>query len=183
MEIPPGHRILVCSGQLTDHYAELQRSLTQLRLAEQVQFLGFVPEPEVAGLYADARLLVMPTRFEAGSFPVWEAFAAGVPVVCSTVTSLPEQVGDAGLLVDPLDAAAMAAAIRRLWEDDGLRADLVQRGRRRLSELSWTQTARRMRAVYREVAGHADDGPGPSGRWRGHGCDRSRPAARDRGRP
>ena len=75
--------------------------------------------------------LVFPSRFEGWGLPVCEAFDAGLPVASSTATGLPDVVGDAGLLFDPDDVAEMARQLHRLWTDEGLRADLRERGRRR----------------------------------------------------
>jgi glycosyltransferase involved in cell wall biosynthesis len=74
-------------------------------------------------------------------------------VASSQATALPDQVADAGLLFDPLDTAAIGAAIERLMTDDALCDDLRARGRRRLDDFDWTRTAKGYRAVYRRVAG------------------------------
>ena len=83
--------------------------------------------------------------------PVCEAFSAGLPVACSTATSLPDLAGDAAILFDPEDAAAIADAVLRLWTDAELRADLVERGRERSELFSFDRTARLFRAHYRRV--------------------------------
>jgi len=75
-----------------------------------------------------AAAVLVPTKFESLSLPVWEAFAAGTPVACSRINSLPEQVDGAGLLFDPDNPREIASAVRRLWEDETLRADLVRKG-------------------------------------------------------
>lgn len=147
VEIP-----LVASGRLTPFHAEIAAHARRLGL-EQVRFVGFVAPEELRALYALARCVVVPTLFEAGSFPLWEAFDSGVPAACSTVTSLPRQAGEAALLFDPEDARAMADAIRRLWDDEALRAELVARGRARLAHFTWDRTARLFRASYRRIAG------------------------------
>jgi len=105
-------------------------------------------------LYFARRLLfVIPTLFEAASFPLWEAFQAGVPAACSNVTSLPEQAGDAALVFDPRDERAIAAAIEQLWTDHELRLVLAIRGRQRVAAFTWERTARTFRALYRQCAG------------------------------
>ena len=96
---------------------------------------------------------MIPTKFEAVSFPLWEAFLAGVPAACSNVTSLPEQAQDAALQFDPDEVEQMAELLRRLWTDADLRAELSERGRRQVAELSWARTARLFRAHYRRLAG------------------------------
>jgi glycosyltransferase involved in cell wall biosynthesis len=115
--------------------------------------LGYLPQAEIEALTAAAVAMVVPTLFEAASFPVWEAFRLGTPVACSDVTSLPRQVGTCGLLFDPQRAEAIADAIGALWEDPLRREQLVQLGRARVAEFSWERTARQFLALYHLVGG------------------------------
>ena len=87
--------------------------------------MGFVSPLELQCLWRSARMAVLPTLFEAASFPLWEAFEAGVPAACSNVTSLPAQAGDAAILFDPTSVPAIADAIERLWTDAALRRSLI----------------------------------------------------------
>jgi glycosyltransferase involved in cell wall biosynthesis len=77
--------------------------------------------------------------------------ASGTPVITSNVSSLPEVVGDAALMIDPYDPGAIAAAMRRVLEDSSLRADLRMRGLARAREFSWERSIRRVREIYAEV--------------------------------
>lgn len=140
---------LVCTGTLTDHADTLQRRAHELRLGGQARWLGRVNDRALASLYRAARLVVVPSLFEAASFPVMEAFDQGVPVACSRVTSLPEQAGDAAVLFDPEDARDIARAILALWRNEALRQSMVDRGRRRAAEYSWNATARGYVELYR----------------------------------
>ncbi len=144
---------LVCSGRRNEHYATIRRTADRLGLRDSVHFCDFVTPVELQCLYKLSEAVVIPSKFEAASGPAWEAFLAGTPVACSAVTSLPEQVGDAALLFDPESPREMADAILRLWTDPGLRATLVERGRVRVSSLSWERTARHFRALYRQISG------------------------------
>jgi len=144
---------LVSCGRQNEYFLRIKERIREFRLNDQVIFLGYIESNELYGLYQLSRAVVIPTFFEAASFPMWEAFHAGVPVSCSNVTSLPEQAGDAALLFDPHNPDEMAEAIRRLWTDESLRAQLVDRGHARLSRLSWNRTARIFRAHYRNIAG------------------------------
>lgn len=151
---------LVTCGRQTEHQAAIERAAVEAGVVDQCRFLGFVDPPTLQALYERCAAVVVPTLFEAASFPVWEAFRAGRPVACSTVTSLPDQVGDAGLLFDPRDPAAIADAVHRLWTDAALVDRLVAAGARRLAAFSWDATARLFRAHYRRIAGRglsADD--------------------------
>jgi len=143
---------LICSGKKTDHYEKIRARLSQLGMDRQVQFLGYVSDVEIRGLYELCTAVVVPTKFESVSFPVWEALEAGKAVACSNTTSLPAQVGDAGLIFDPDDPASIAAAVKSLWGDAGLRTRLGEAGRARFASFSLDHTARRIRALYRKVA-------------------------------
>jgi glycosyltransferase involved in cell wall biosynthesis len=83
--------------------------------------------------------------------PPLEAMACGTPVLTSEVSSLPEVVGDAALLIDPMNAGAIADAMARVLGDDGLRRDLIRRGHERVKAFSWERSVRRTHAVYAEV--------------------------------
>jgi glycosyltransferase involved in cell wall biosynthesis len=144
---------LVCPGRQNDHYRQIARRIDELRLEEQVSFPGFVSPLELRGLYDLALALVFPSRFEGWGLPVCEAFSAGLPVASSSATSLPDLVGDAGLLFDPDDTEQIAEAVLGLWTDSELRAALADRGRERGQQFNFDRTARLFRAHYRRVGG------------------------------
>ncbi|MNL41399.1 D-inositol-3-phosphate glycosyltransferase [compost metagenome] len=96
-------------------------------------------------------MLVMPTLFESVSIPVYEAFALEVPVVASNVTALPEQIGDAGLLFDPLDPDALAAAIAQVLRDEGLSRALAAKGVVRIRGFDPSAYAMRLTQVVAEL--------------------------------
>lgn len=148
---------LVCSGHRNRYHDRLQARAAALGIADQIHFPGFVTAAELQCLYARCEAVVIPSLFEAASFPLWEAFLAGAPAACSNVTSLPAQAGDAALVFDPRDVRAIATAVARLWTDPRLRADLVQRGRANVARFSWGHTARMFRAHYRRIAGRRLD--------------------------
>jgi len=122
-------------------------------LRARVRFLGFVPDAALPGLYRGASMLVFPSRGEGFGLPPLEAMACGTPVVAGRAGSIPEVVGDAALLVDPGDPAAIAAAMRRLDGDHGLRARLVAKGLARAAALRWPACAEATMAVYRAALG------------------------------
>jgi glycosyltransferase involved in cell wall biosynthesis len=110
-----------------------------------------VPDDTLAVLYRLAKVFVFPSLYEGFGLPPLEAMAAGVPVVTSNVSSLPEVVGDAALLIDPLDASAIADAMARVLRDPELSADLVRRGLERVKAFSWERSVARTRQVYTDV--------------------------------
>jgi alpha-1,3-rhamnosyl/mannosyltransferase len=113
---------------------------------------GWVSDEELVGLYSGARCLVFPSLYEGYGLPPLEAMACGCPVVSSDRCGLPEVVGDAGVLVDPLDPEAIGAAIRALVDDEARRTELGERALARAAGLTWEHVAQRTVAVYREVA-------------------------------
>ena len=151
------HVKVVCTGERNDHYATILRAARDAAVDDDVSFVGFLPPNELACLYLMADGLVFPSIFEGWGMPVVEAFRAGLPVACSNVTSMPDLVGDAALVFDPFDVAAIADSIRRLWTDEGLRSRLGERGRHRSTSFSWPTTALTLRAHYRRVAGRSLD--------------------------
>lgn len=144
---------LVCSGGLTEHHARLREEIRRLRLEDHVRFVGYVEPVELRALYHLCRAVVVPSLFEAASYPVWEAFQAGAPVACSAVTSLPEQAGSGALLFDPHSSESIASAIRRIWLDEPLRLELARHGTENVARFTWERTARTFQAHYHRL-GH-----------------------------
>jgi glycosyltransferase involved in cell wall biosynthesis len=110
-------------------------------LPPNVRLLGYVEETLLPSLYAGAEFFCYPSLYEGFGMPPLEAMAAGVAVLTSDCTALPEAVGDAALLVDPMDVDSIADGITRLISDRALRADLVRRGALRTSAFTWDDTA------------------------------------------
>ena len=109
--------------------------------------LGYVAEDHLAGLYAGARAVVVPSLYEGFGLPCLEAMASGAPVVASSATALPETCGGAALLVDPGDTGGFADALTGLLEDEGLHAERRAAGLQRASGFSWDRTARELDAA------------------------------------
>jgi glycosyltransferase involved in cell wall biosynthesis len=110
---------------------------------------GWVDDEELVRLYGSAAVFLFPSLAEGFGLPVLEAMACGAPVVSSDRPSLPEVVGDDGLMADPSDPAALAAAISRVLEDDALAASLRDRGLARAARFTWAETAARTVSAYR----------------------------------
>ena len=143
-------RPLVIVGTGSPGYeASLRELARETGVAEHVRFLGHVPQAQMMGVYARAAVVVYPSLEECFGLPALEAMAAGVPLVASDNSSLPEVVGDAGLLVGPRDAGAFADAIAHILEDDVFRDDLIARGRARARGFTWERTARATADAYR----------------------------------
>jgi glycosyltransferase involved in cell wall biosynthesis len=148
---PLEHVKLLIIGDEISKYATLRRAVHQHKLHKHVRFFGFVPDETLAALYRLARVFVFPSLYEGFGLPPLEAMASGTPVVTSNVSSLPEVVGDAALLIDPYEPESIADAMRRVLTDERLREDLRARGLARAREFSWERSVRRVREIYEEV--------------------------------
>ena len=143
---------LVCTGQEDSYAGTIREAIDRLQVGRQVHLLGRIPHSDLAALYGLAHCVVFPSLFEGWGLPVFEAFASGVPVACSTATSLPEQTRGAAMLFDPLDIVDIAEAVAEVWENRSVRQRLESAGRDRVRTLTWRRTAIAYRALYREVA-------------------------------
>lgn len=142
---------LVCSGHLTPFYtSDILPVVQQLGLAEQVHFVGVVAEAQLYALYRSALGVVVPTLYEAGSFPLMESILLGVPVVCSRVTSLPETIDNAAFTFDPAVAADIARAVAQLWTSAPFRADSRQNSLRVSRNLRETHALEKFLALYQD---------------------------------
>lgn len=142
---------LVIAGRKGWLYGEIFAKVKALGLSGQVVLTGYVAGADLPALLSGARLFAFPSLYEGFGFPVVGAMSCGVPVVCSDGSSLPEVAGDAALLVDPLDTAALAAAMARLLTGESLRVDLIARGYRQAQQFSWERAARQMMDVIEEI--------------------------------
>lgn len=131
----------------------VQERIARPDLAGKVKLLGAAPDDDLPLLYGAALALCYPSLYEGFGLPPLEAMACGTPVVASGTTSVPEVVGDAGVLVDPQNVESIADGMVRVVEDDTLREELSRRGLERAQAFSWTQCAQTHLALYRELVG------------------------------
>jgi glycosyltransferase involved in cell wall biosynthesis len=129
---------------------------------ERIVRPGYVNERDKLALLSGATVLAYPSLYEGFGFPVLEGFAAGVPVLTSNVSSLPEVAGEAAVLVDPTDVDAIAAGLSEMIADEDLRAVLSAAGVARASRFTWEATARATAAVLRDAVAVSTPGDGPS---------------------
>jgi len=147
---PAGLKLVVVGDEVSK-YPSLRQMVHRHKLDKHVRFLGFQPQETLASFYRLADAFVFPSLYEGFGLPPLEAMACGTPVVTSNVSSLPEVAGDAALLVDPYDVDAIADGIRRVLDDGALRRALIERGRARVSQFSWSDAVARIQEVYRDV--------------------------------
>lgn len=144
---------LLVSGSEVSQYATLRRAVHRHNLHKHVRFLGYQTTGTLAALYRLADVFVFPSLYEGFGLSPLEAIASGTPVVASNVSSLPEVLGDAAVLIDPLEAESIADGITRVLEDGALRADLRRRGLARAGCFSWEQSVKQVRRIYGEIEG------------------------------
>lgn len=150
-EMPDIRLLKVGSAEYLPQAEVLKKEIEQLGLAEDVLFFEHVSDKDLALFYNAASLFAFPSLYEGFGLPPLEAMACGTPVVASFAASIPEVVGDAAVLVDPVNIDAITNAMRSILNDDELAADLRQRGLARAAEFSWERTARETIAVYEQV--------------------------------
>lgn len=134
-------------------YTPFFRRLEQLAVRDSVRQLGYVPSEDLPGLYSGATVATVPSFYEGFGLPVLEAMACGTPVVSSSASCLPEFGGDAALYVSPTEVEALASAIRKVWTDCDLQAEMRHQGLQQAARFSWEQAAEQTLEVYRSVAG------------------------------
>jgi alpha-1,3-rhamnosyl/mannosyltransferase len=148
----PGAR-LVIAGHWDERFPEARRLSQELGLQDSVRFAGPIADADLPAVYSGAALFVFPSFYEGFGLPVLEAMACGAPVVCSNTSSLPEVAGDAALLVDPGDHAALAEAIGAVLADAHVAEAMRRRGVSQAARFTWEATALATEAAYSRVAG------------------------------
>ena len=144
---------LVLAGHLPKGSNDLTKALddVNIRVREDIIFVGYVPDSVLLSLYSYAEAFVFPSLYEGFGIPILEAFSCGTPVVCSKMAAIPEVAGDASLYFDPHNIEEIADAILKVLIDGSLRNELIERGKSRLELFSWEKTAEQTLAVYKKV--------------------------------
>jgi glycosyltransferase involved in cell wall biosynthesis len=146
--LPQIKHVLVIGGGRGWQYEAIFAMVEQFELADRVWFPGFIPDEELPLWHNAADVFVFPSLYEGFGLPPLEAMACGTPVIASDSSSLPEVVGDSGLLIDVADVAALQSAITQLLHDQVSAASLAARGLARARQFSWRETARQTAAIY-----------------------------------
>jgi glycosyltransferase involved in cell wall biosynthesis len=149
----PGALVLVGGGPALGYERAVRRLVADLGLADRVRFTGSVTHDELVTSYRDADVFVSLSEHEGFCVPVVEAMQAGVPVVALAAAAVPETVGDAALLVPGTRPLDVAAAVERVLADDGLRAELVRRGRARAASFALARSSERFLDALRPLLG------------------------------
>ena len=144
-------RLLVVGIQ-DDALARFRADADRLGIGDRASINGFAAEGDIAALLSGAAVLCFPSRSEGFGLPILDAFLCGTPVLTANRTSLPEVVGDAGVLVDPDSTEAIADGLARMLESETLRAELSARGFARLAGYTWDRVARQTAEVFERAA-------------------------------
>jgi len=135
------HKLVLVGGRWNGAEV-IHARVAELGLSDLVVFPGFVPNEALPALYAAADAFAFPSLFEGFGIPVLEAMASGTPVCAANTSSIPEVIGDAGLLFDPLDVPAMTDCLSRLLRDQPLRQRLIAAGIERAAGFTWDAAAK-----------------------------------------
>jgi glycosyltransferase involved in cell wall biosynthesis len=150
-------RLIVIGDELSN-FPEVRHAVMRTRIQHWVRFLGFVPLETLRVFYESAVAFLFPSLHEGFGLPPLEAMSQGTPVVTSSVSALPEAVGNAAVLVNPENVFDIARGLRQVLLDDEFREELVRRGYKQVQRFSWDRSAQKVLQVYRRVTsqrGHA----------------------------
>jgi glycosyltransferase involved in cell wall biosynthesis len=142
---------LVIVGRFGWGVEQVFKLVEALAIQEKVHFSGYVPAEDLPIVYNLADVFVYPSLYEGFGLPPLEAMACGTPVITTAVSSLPEHVGEAGILIPPQDEEALFQALVDILQDPDLRGELSRKGPERAAQYSWNRTAQETLNVYRRV--------------------------------
>jgi len=155
----PDLKLIIIGDDLSGN-PDLRRTVVRSGVQNDVRFLGFVPIEVLRIFYDEAKVFVFPSLYEGFGLPPLEAMAHGTPVVTSNVSSLPEVVGNAAVLVNPENIFEIMRALHRVLTDKTLRDRMKERGYQQAMRFSWEISVRRVLDVYRQIACERRDAPG-----------------------
>ncbi len=140
--------LLVLAGGQGWRLGDIKEHIANLRLESSVRLTGYVSDTDLAQLYKQARFLAMPSLYEGFGFPIIEANAMGIPVLTSNRSSMPEVVGEAGVLVDPDDLQSICSGLERLATDKVLHQHLAKKAKSNASRFDWMESARQLEYIF-----------------------------------
>lgn len=141
----------VMIGHSSWRYDSVKMMIKENKIKERVKLTGFISDEDLPAFYSGADLFVSPSLYEGFGLAFLEAMACGTPVIASNVASMPEVVGDAGVLIDPHDVGELSDAILRILKDDTLKKRLREKGLHRASAFSWESAAEKTLEIYEHV--------------------------------
>jgi glycosyltransferase involved in cell wall biosynthesis len=151
-QVFPDLKLIIIGDDLSGN-PDLRRTVVRSGVQNDVRFLGFVPIDVLRIFYDVAKIFVFPSLYEGFGLPPLEAMAHGTPVVTSNVSSLPEVVGSAAVLVNPENVFEIMRALHRVLIDQSLRSRMKELGYQQVTKFSWQTSVRRILEVYRDPSG------------------------------
>ena len=130
---------------------KLNKLVDKLKIKDKVTFLGYVKTKELPYLYGSAAVFAYPSLYEGFGLPVLESLACGVPVITSNISSLPEVLGQGGLLVNPYSVEEIKSALEKILTDNNLRNDLIKQGIKQSQDFNWLNTAQQTFSLYEKI--------------------------------
>jgi glycosyltransferase involved in cell wall biosynthesis len=143
---------LVIAGKKGWKYHLIEKALKHYKMEQEVIFTGYLEDHDLQAIYALAKVFVFPSLYEGFGIPPLEAMASGCPVVSSNVASMPEVIGQGGLLIDPKNAFKIADAVCSLLEDEQARQMMIERGKSQAEKFSWEESAKKALEVINSFA-------------------------------
>ena len=145
--------LLVLAGPAGENHKDLMNDISSLQLHEKVVWLGRVLDACMSALYQKCLFVVLASRYEGFGFPILEAMKFSAPLICSDAGALPEVADDAALIFRSGDEVDLCHSMKRLISDEGLRQNLVEKGKRRLKRFDWNTTYIQMNQIFLSLKG------------------------------
>ena len=142
---------VICTGKKHDHYEEIHKLVKELNLEKQIIFPDVLSEEVLYSLYKACRAVVVPSLYEAGSFPLYESILLNVPVICSNVTSLPETISNVECLFNPFDIECIALKIKEVWTDESFRNSIKENFKIAKSKISSNNPLPILQKIYDNI--------------------------------
>ncbi len=133
---------LILAGKAGFGFAEIKKAIEVSPYKKEIILKNYISEKEKNELYKKAKLFILPSFYEGFGLPILEAMSYGVPVVCSNISSLPEVAGDAAILIDPNNIEEIAEAMDKVFNDDNLREEMIEKGFENVKKFNWEKCAR-----------------------------------------
>lgn len=144
---------LICTGHITEFYTIIEKQIEKYNLEKQVKFIGTVSDQVLFSLYHKTAAVVIPTLYEAGSFPLMESVIMGIPVICSNVTSLPETIGDNSFIFNPMDPNEIAEKIYRILTNEDYKNYNIKNIEKLAHRIRKNDTINIMNSIYKALTG------------------------------
>jgi len=142
---------IVLVGSQKESFTNIMNFIKENNMSDQIIYLGYVSDKEMVALYKKAIAIIFPSLLGPTNIPPLEAMVLGVPVLCSELFSMPEQIGNAGLLFNPFEVKDMADKIYKIWVDRDLRSDLIRKGYKKVKDMTLERYAKQWEAVIGEA--------------------------------